>query len=221
MDEKERSDPLTERLDACYTGALHDVMRAAGLERFTLPPEIRPLDPENKLCGPVWTVSGGVDESADSHQTLFEWTGLLSKAPSGHVVICQPNDSVVAHMGELSARTWQSRGIRGYIVDGGCRDVSFILSMGFPVYCRYLTPRDVVAYWLPRSFGEPITIGEVDIRTGDYVLADRDGAIVLPAERAAEIVAETEKLISTENDLRRDILAGIDPQTAFLKHQSF
>ena len=221
MDEKERTDRLTERLETCYTGALHDVMRAAGLERFTLPPEIRPLDPESRLCGPVWTVSGGVDAHADSHRTLLEWTGLLSKAPAGHVVICQPNDSVVAHMGELSARTWQSRGIRGYIVDGGCRDVSFILSIGFPVYCRYLTPRDVVAYWLPRAFGEPITIGEVDIRTGDYVLADRDGAIVLPAERAEEIVGETGKLINTENDLRRDILAGMDPQTAFLKHEAF
>ena len=53
MDEKERSDPLTERLETGYTGALHDVMQAAGLERFTLPPEIRPLDPESRLCGPV------------------------------------------------------------------------------------------------------------------------------------------------------------------------
>jgi len=95
------------------------------------------------------------------------------------------------------------------------------LSIGFPVYCRYLTPRDVVAYWLPRAFGEPITIGEVDIRTGDYVLADRDGAIVLPGKRAEEIVAKTELLISTENDLRRDILAGMDPQAAFLKHEAF
>ena len=41
MKEKEMPGPLKERLDACYTGALHDVMRAAGPERFTLPPEIR------------------------------------------------------------------------------------------------------------------------------------------------------------------------------------
>ena len=62
---------------------------------------------------------------------------------------------IIAHMGELSAETLQFRGVRGYIVDGGCRDTGFILNMGFPVFCRYLTPRDVVGIWVPDRFGEP------------------------------------------------------------------
>jgi regulator of RNase E activity RraA len=153
---------LIERLGRTYTGVIHDVMRAKGLRDFTLPPEIRPLAADQVLAGVVATVSGKVS-AADSHATLLGWTGLLSRARAGTVLICQPNDSTVAHMGELSAETLKLKGVRGYVADGGCRDVRFILDMGFPVWCRYLTPRDIVGYWLPDSFDQPIRIGDVTI----------------------------------------------------------
>ena len=54
-------------------------------------------------------------------------------------------------MGELSAETLQRRGVRGYIVDGGCRDIDFILKMGFPVFARFFTPSDIVARWMPTA----------------------------------------------------------------------
>ena len=140
---------LVARLAKTYTGVVHDVMRAMGLRDFTLPPEIRPLAPGQALAGVVATVSGKVDAAADPHETLLGWTGLLSKARADTVLICQPNDSTVAHMGELSAETLKLKGVRGYVADGGCRDVDFILKLGFPVWCRYFTPRDIVGYWLP------------------------------------------------------------------------
>jgi len=212
---------LTQRLEACYSGAVHDVMRAMGLERFTLPPTLRPILPDKRLAGPVWTVRGRVDRSADAHHTLLEWTGLLGKAPEDHVVCCQPNDSTVAHMGELSAETLQLRGVRGYVVDGGCRDVDHLLRLGFQVFCRYFTPRDIVAYWLPEGFAEPVTIGETTIRTGDFILGDRDGVVVIPAERAEEIIAKTEEVMATENKVRSAILEGMDPQEAYRRHGKF
>ena len=46
---------------------------------------------------------------------------------------------------ELSAETLQLRGIRGYIVDGGSRDMDFILKIDFPVWSKFYTPRDVVS----------------------------------------------------------------------------
>ena len=213
---------LTERLQHCYTGAVHDIMRGMGLKRFTLPHDIRPILPERTVCGPVFTLSGRVDDGADAHETLLAWTGFLSKAEPGTVVVCQPNDSAVAHMGELSAETLQMRGVRGYVVDGGCRDVNFLLGLGFPVFCRYFTPRDVVSYWLPDVMNEqPITIGEVTVRPGDYVIGDRDGVIVLPGERAEEIVTRTEEVIHTESLVRKAIREGMDPQQAYIKYGKF
>ena len=55
-------------------------------------------------------MSGKVDPTADPHATLLGWTGLLSKARADTVLICQPNDSTVAHMGELSAETLEAQG---------------------------------------------------------------------------------------------------------------
>jgi len=212
---------LVERLEKTYSGVVHDVMRGMGLRDFTLPPAIRPLFPERTLAGVVSTVRGRVDRTADAHTTLLGWTGLLSKARADTVLMCQPNDSTVAHMGELSAETLELKGVRGYVTDGGCRDIDFILRLGFPVWCRYFAPRDIVGYWLPEAFDEPITIGEVTIRAGDYVLGDRDGMVVLPADRAEAIVAAAETAIATENRVRTAILEGMDPQEAYTRYGKF
>lgn len=212
---------LVARLEKVYTGVVHDVMRGMGHSNFTLPPDIRPLFPEKTLAGIVSTVSGKVDTSADAHTTLFEWTGLLSKAKPDTVLICQPNDDVIAHMGELSAETLKLKGVRGYVADGGCRDVNFIIDLDFPVWYRYHTPRDIVGYWRPDTFEEPIVIGEVTIHAGDLVLGDRDGMVIIPKDRADEIITAAEQAIATENKVRTAILDGIDPQEAYLKFGKF
>ncbi len=214
-------EPIEARLQHCYTGVVHDVMRGMGLRNFVLPHEIRALFPDRKLAGPVFTVSGHVDEAADRHSTLFEWTGLLSKARPGHVVVCQPNTHAVALMGELSSETLQLRGILGYVVDGACRDVDFIIEQGFQVCFRHTTPRDIVSFWLPDGFDVPIVIGDVRIMPGDYLLGDRDGICILPRDRAAEIIEAAEVAAGTESEIRKAILGSMDPQEAYLKHGKF
>ena len=217
----DRADILATRLLNCYAGAVHDVLRAMGYGRCVLPSSIRPLDPARKLAGEIYTVSGHIDLTRDPHDTLVQWTGLLSKAPAGKVLVCQPNTYDVALMGELSAETLNFRGVRGYVVDGGCRDTDFILELGFPVFCSFNTPKDIVGRWIPDRFGEPITIGEVTISSGDYLLADRDGVVVIPAKVVEEVVTKTELVLQTENKVRTAILAGMDPQEAYLKFGKF
>src|SRR4028118_1672360 len=85
------------------------------------------------------------------------------------VIVGRPRDDVRALMGELSAETLQDKGVRGYVVDGGCRDVEAILERKFPVYCRFATPIDVVGAWKPEAFGEPIATGQPKNRAGDYL----------------------------------------------------
>jgi 4-hydroxy-4-methyl-2-oxoglutarate aldolase len=89
------------------------------------------------------------------------------------------------------------------------------------VWCRYFTPRDIVGHWLPEAFDQPIRIGEVTIHAGDLVLGDRDGMVVLPKDRAEEIVTAAETAINTENLVRKAILEGIDPQEAYLRYGKF
>jgi 4-hydroxy-4-methyl-2-oxoglutarate aldolase len=212
---------ITERLEACYTGVVHDVMRAEGLRDFTLPPALRPILPEKSMAGPAFTILGKVDPHADAHQTLLAWTGLLSKAPAGCVWVDQPNDGVVAHMGELSAETLKNKGVRGCVTDGLIRDVNFLLAMGFQTWARGFTPRDIVGYWLPAASNVPIKIGDVTIEPGDYMLGDRDGLIRIPAGIAEDIVTTAERAMVTESKVRTAILAGVDPQEAYIKFGKF
>jgi regulator of RNase E activity RraA len=215
------TDDLADRLQKCYSGAVYDVLRTLGLPDQLLPTTIRPLDPGKILAGKAFTVSGHLDPTLDPHATLLAWTGLLSRAPRNSVIVCQPNDSTLAHMGELSSETLMLRGVRGYIVDGGCRDSAFILRTGFPVWCRYFTPRDVVGRWVADATGEPIEIGGVAIETGDYVLADRDGIVIIPGDIAADVTEKVEQVLSTENKVRTAILQGVDPVDAYLQHGKF
>jgi 4-hydroxy-4-methyl-2-oxoglutarate aldolase len=218
---KNEAEQIIERLSRCYTGVVHDVMRAMGLRDFTLPPELRPILPDRTLAGPAFTIEGRTDPGADPHQTLLEWTGLLSRARPGHVWVCQPGTMDVALMGELSAETLKNKGLRGCVIDGGVRDVRFLLEMGFQTWCRFFTPRDIVGFWLPRAVDQDIRIGEVVIAPGDQMIGDRDGLIRIPAARLEEVVAASEAAMATENQVRSAILGGMDPQEAYLKHGKF
>ena len=212
---------LTERLQACYSGAVHDVLRGMGRDDVVLPPSIKPLDPTWKLAGPAWTVSGHIDRTKTRDETLLGWCTLLAKSPAGHVVVCQPNNHEVALMGELSAQTLAARGVLGYVVDGGSRDTDLVLEQGFPVFCSFLTPSDIVERWIPDRYGEPVTIGTVTIATGDYLLADRDGVVIVPRARAEEVVKKTEDVVATESEMRRALVGGMDPVEAYNRYGKF
>jgi 4-hydroxy-4-methyl-2-oxoglutarate aldolase len=206
---------LSERLAACYTGAVHDVLRMMGYDNIVLPPDIKAIAPGTRLAGPAWTVSGHIDRKRTRDETLLAWCTMLSKAPAGHVIVCQPHNHELALMGELSAQTLQARGVLGYVVDGGSRDTDLVLAQGFPVFCSFLTPADIVERWVPDSFAEPTTIGTVTIATGDYLLGDRDGVVVIPQSIVQEVVTRTEKIVATESDMRRALLGGMDPVEAY------
>lgn len=212
---------LTDRLALCYTGAVHDVLRAMGHESIVLPSNIKAVAPGTKLAGPVWTVAGHIDRTKTRHDTLLGWCTLLAKAPAGHVVVCQPNTHDIALMGELSAQTLAARGVLGYVVDGGSRDTEHVLAQGFPVFCSFLTPADVVGRWIPDSFGEPIRIGDVTIATGDYLLGDRDGVVIVPRSIAEEVVAKTEDVVATESEMRTALIGGMDPIAAYNRYGKF
>jgi len=212
---------LTERLARCYTGAVHDVLRMMGRDNIVLPSTIKAIAPGTKLAGPVWTVSGHIDRFKSRDETLLGWCTLLARAPAGHVVVCQPNNHEVALMGELSAQTLQARGVLGYVVDGGSRDTDLVLAQGFPVFCSFLTPADIVERWVPDRYGEPVTIGSVTVATGDYLLGDRDGVVIVPRAIAEEAVAKTEEVVVTESDMRRALIGGMDPVAAYEKYGKF
>lgn len=215
------TDPIKARLETCYTGVVHDIMRARGMRNFTLPHDITPLMTERTLCGPAFTIEGRPDDTADGHQTLLAWTGLLSKAKPGHIWVCQPHTHDLAQMGELTAETLQKKGVLGCVLDGHARDTNFLINIGFQTWRRGHTPNDIVGRWLPTTTEIPIQIGDVQIEPGDYLLGDRDGMVRVPRAVVQEVTDKSIEAMQTENKVRTAIMQGIDPQEAYLKYGKF
>ena len=117
-------------------------------------------------------------------------------------------------MGHHSAAYLLKKNIRGYIADGGCRDVEFINNINFPVWSKFNTPKDVVGYWKPDVLEEQITIGDVIINNNDYVMADIDGVVIIPASNILDIREKSELLMNTESKVRKSIREGRETQDA-------
>ena len=214
-------DKLTERLSKCYASAVHDVLREKGFGNCVLPPEIQALKRGQKLFGEIYTVSGHIDYTLSRHESLLLWSQVLSKVPTKKVIVCQPNTHSVALMGELSARALMVKETKGYLMDGHCRDVEEIIEAKFPVFCRLSTAADIVERWKYDTLGMPITIGSVTICSGDFIIADMDGAVIIPKEVAEKVITKTEEVMFTKSEMRKAILSGIDPEQAYLKFKKF
>jgi 4-hydroxy-4-methyl-2-oxoglutarate aldolase len=212
---------LSERLARCHTSVVHDVMKDFGIPIRVLPRTIVGLASSMRMAGPAFTIRGRPDATLDKHTSLAEWAALLSKTPPGCVAIVQAQDDTRALFGGLSAEALLKKGVRGYIVDGGCRDIDAIIDLGFPVFARFATPIDIVGAWRAEAFGEPIAIGGHMITAEDFILADRDGVILIPRARLDDVLSAAETKMNTEGDMVRAIKAGEDPLQAYLKYRVF
>jgi 4-hydroxy-4-methyl-2-oxoglutarate aldolase len=131
------------------------------------------------------------------------------------------DQDVSAHLGELSVTSLTARGVAGCVLDGGCRDVGFILEEGFPVFARYVTPEDSTWRWELEATQVPIRIGRVLVEPGDWVVGDDDGVVVIPQAVAEEVLAEAERKAATENEIRAAVREGTPPLEAYERFGTF
>jgi 4-hydroxy-4-methyl-2-oxoglutarate aldolase len=214
--------PLIERLAAVpYTGALADILDEMGYRQQILPHAIQSLVPGQTLAGRALTLRGEPSQIDDPDIVFPPVLKMLGEIRAGDVLTNQANDSVSAHLGELSSETAKFRGARGAVIDGGARDTEYIVRLGFPVFARYKTPADIRGRWRLVDWNVPIVIGPVSITPGDLIVGDRDGVIVIPQRIAEEVVSKAEEVVRTENLVRAAILEGVLPLEAYQRYGRF
>jgi regulator of RNase E activity RraA len=206
---------VRERFAAIYTAALADILDARGYHDQTLPPSIRPLEPGMRLAGQAYTVRGKRADTADYDVALRKVLAMLGDVPAGHVAVYACEHDVSAHLGELSVTSLKARGVVGCVLDGGCRDVRFILDEGFPVFSRFVTPEDSTWRWELEATQVPVTIGRITIKPGDWIVADDDGVVVVPQAIAEAVLAEAEEKAATESEIRAAVRNGMSPLEAY------
>jgi 4-hydroxy-4-methyl-2-oxoglutarate aldolase len=128
-------------------------------------------------------------------------------APAGSVLVVDAQGAEHGHWGEVLAAAAQHRGISGLVIDGGVRDTAEMSQMGFPVFSRSVTVVGTVKDY-PGEFGAPVRVGKLVVHTGDLIVGDADGVVVLPEAEAAAIVARADQRVADERRILAEIKAG-------------
>lgn len=212
---------LCERYEQIYTGALTDVMDDLGLVDQTLDPSISPLTDGMRTAGIAYPVVGRPNHGIDDEENIRNILRMFGDAPEDSVLMYDTNDDRSAHIGELSVTSLKARGCRGAVVDGGARDVAYILERDFPVFARYNTPADAVPRWEILEWGVETVVGGVHVAPGDVVVGDDDGVVVVPETDREEVLHEAESLVDTENEVRDAVRNGELPIDAYEKYGEF
>jgi len=131
----------------------------------------------------------------------------IDVAKPGEVIVIDAQGGTTAIWGELASWSSKVKGLAGVVIDGAIRDVPDIIEMGFPAFARH----QVSHAGEPKGHGEigaEIVCGGQTVRTGDWIIGDASGVVVVPQERAVEIANRAVNVFETENRLREEIKRG-------------
>ncbi|MBM6590818.1 transferase [Brevibacterium sp. RIT803] len=179
--------PLADQLAAVPTSALGD----AGDRLGFLNSSVKPMWKSPPLAGRAFTVQTRPGDNQAIHRAL------PLTAPGDVLVVAGGGYSERALIGELIAERAHIRGIAGMIIDGAIRDVKEIEEIGFPVWATGVSPAGPYKSG-PGRLRETIAVAGAVCRHGDYVVADADGVLVVPAIAAEKILADGLAVVDDE-----------------------
>ena len=147
-----------------------------------MPPRIRPAWPGATLAAPAYPVTCTPGDNLAVHVAV-------TRAPAGSVLVVDVGDVADrGYWGEVLTTAAQSRGLGGLIIDGGVRDVAALEKLAFPVFSRTVALPGATK--CNRGYvGAAANVAGVPVETGDWVVGDVDGVVVVPGARLAECIA--------------------------------
>ena len=192
------------RLDAC---AVSDA-----LDQLGLPPSVTGLAPRaarGRISGRIITVKLAAGKPPEGTTPRHLCTTAIDMAAPGQVIVVEQRTGVeCAGWGGILSNAARGRQIAGVIVEGLARDVDEAAEIGFPVYARGSTARTARGRIYETATGDPITVGDLTVATGDWVVADGSGAAFVPADRIADVLVAAERIAAREGAMTKAVLAG-------------
>jgi len=161
---------------------------------------IRPLYPGIRMVGQAVTVRTYPGDWAKPVQAI-------DVAQPGEIIVIDAGGAGPALWGELATHSAVQRNLGGVVIDGALRDSPEIIDMKFPAFSRLVMPNAGE----PKGFGEigvPVTVGNMRVEPGDWLLGDDDGVVVLPKAIAVEYANRSMDVLERENRIREEIKEG-------------
>jgi len=196
-----------KRLERMGTTNLSDAMDKVGWKGAVI--GIRPLFGMPKVVGRAVTIKITAAGLVKSKRHLGV-DAIAAASPGDVIVIDNHGDTTNNCWGEILSCGAQKKGVAGVIVDGAARDIDFCQEIGFPVFARAVVPITARGRIMQEDFNCMIRVGDIQVRPGDILVGDVNGVVVIPPEQLEEVLTAAEKIMEQEEQMKKDILAGMD-----------
>jgi len=188
---------VVEGFSSLGVATVHEAMGRKGY----LDSALNPIYRGAHIAGPAVTVSVAPCDNWMIHVAV-------ELCQEGDVLVVSPTSpSDAGYFGELLATALSARGVRGLVIDAGCRDVRELTEMGFPVWSRHVSATGTVKETVG-DVNVPIVCGGQLIRPGDIIVADDDGVVVVGREESPRVLAASVEREAKEASVRERYRSG-------------
>jgi 4-hydroxy-4-methyl-2-oxoglutarate aldolase len=185
-------------MQALGVATTHEALGRSGLMK----PYMRPIWAGACIAGPAVTVMAQPGDNWMIHVAIEQCQ------PGDVLVVGCTADNTDGMFGDLLGTSLKARGVKGLVIDAGCRDVKELKNMGFPVWSRAISAKGTVKATLG-AVNIPVVCAGVNIEPGDVVVADDDGVVIVPKKLAVEVAAKAQKRFDDEDAKRKKLASGI------------